>query len=458
MDERAIEHFLPAYIQPMTGPLDLTNPKEVVRMVSSITFEADDEMMKVGDGDNSWASPKFFLDVKKGDSEDHAIMLTNMLLGLGYDTYLCTGRALCTTFDEMTDEEVTGPSEDEHVWVMVRWPNKAVSHFETITGFEYRLEERWAGCEEEDSEDEDEPAGEVELGADGEARKEEEEEKFEVFFEADEMLAPEEIRPLDLLNDDVFIPDEASDSGDEYPDPLPERFPPYATLHTITNHENCWANVQYSLNPSKCMYEIDSAEQWRPFCSFDDGFTPDDLTKEAFYEDPQIAGRLKQGKANDLANKILFILKEGVRFHREKEMLDTDIWEFEPEADPPQPGNISQVLSKGLKLMEEQMIVEEDAEKSRVSRRLQLWKAEIQRCLPKNMGFEGIPINFSFSDAKRIKNRIIDRFEDWVLEESEDDSNFQFAFGACCCPYYCGVNSTWIYACKIRTLPPEEDE
>ncbi len=35
-------------------------------------------------------------------------------------------------------------------------------------------------------------------------------------------------------------------------------------------------------------------------------------------------------------------------------------------------------------------MVVEDAEKSRVSRRLQLWKAEIQRCLPKNMGFEGM--------------------------------------------------------------------
>ena len=106
--------------------------------------------------------------------------------------------------------------------------------------------------------------------------------------------------------------------------------------------------------------------------------------------------------------------------------------------------------------MEEQMVVEEDTEKARVGRRLQLWKAEIQRVLPKNMGFEGIPINFSFSDAKRIKNRIIDRFEEWVLEEAEDD--FQFVFGACCCPYYCGVNSTWIYACKIRPLPPEDDE
>ena len=63
-----------------------------------------------------------------------------------------------------------------------------------------------------------------------------------------------------------------------------------------------------------------------------------------FYDEPQIAGRLKQGKANDLAKKILHILKEGVRFCREKEMIDTNIWEFDPEADPPQPGNLEQVF------------------------------------------------------------------------------------------------------------------
>lgn len=185
-----------------------------------------------------------------------------------------------------------------------------------------------------------------------------------------------------------------------------------------------------------------------------------------FYDEPQIAGRLKQGKANDLAKKILHILKEGVRFCREKEMIDTNIWEFDPEADPPQPGNLEQVLSKGLKLMEEEMVVEEEEDLKRVRRRLQLWKAEIQRCIPKNCSFEGIPINFSFSDAKRIKNRILERFglyaeevdeKDRIMDMMDEDEEFQFAFGACCCPYYCGVNSTWIYLVKIKQQEPEED-
>lgn len=96
--------------------------------------------------------------MKKGASEDHAIMLTNMMLALGLDTYLCTGRAWVQYMDDQTDEMVEQVGDEEHVWVMVRWPDKAISFFETVSGFQYRLEERWVGCEEEDSEEDEAPA------------------------------------------------------------------------------------------------------------------------------------------------------------------------------------------------------------------------------------------------------------------------------------------------------------
>jgi len=289
------------------------------------------------------------------------------------------------------------------------------------------------------------------------------------FYEEDEVLDEAGIRPDDGLAAQLAMlqglgvgEDDGSESDDEYLEPLPERFPPYYSLHVICNHENVWANLQ-SLNPSKCSYEIDNPLLWKPFCSFDDGFTPDDKFKAQFYEDPQIPGRLKQDKANKLAATILAILKQGVQFRREKDMLDTLMFNFDPEAEEHWGGegpgpNTELVLAKGLKLMEEQMIVEEDAERSRVQRRLQGWRAEIQRCIPPNHDFEGIPINFSFSDAKRIKNRICDRFEEWVTEEDESEEPFMFYFGACCAPYYCAVNSTWIYACKVRPLPPGDDD
>lgn len=253
--------------------------------------------------------------------------------------------------------------------------------------------------------------------------------------------------------------DGSGSDGEEYLEPLPDRFPPYYSVHVLANAENVWANLQ-SLNPSKCSYEIDNPMFWKPFCSFDDNFTPEDKYKACFYDEPQIPSRLKADKANKLAKTILYVLKEGVRFAREKDMLDTEIFEFTEEMQDmePPPPNTEQVLSKGLKLMEEQLIVEEEAEQQRVARRLQAWRAEMQRSIPPNHNFEGKAINFSFSDAKRIKNRIVDRFEEWVMEEDESDEPFIFVFGACCAPYYCAVNSTWVFACKLRPLPEGDDE
>ena len=63
---------------------------QVFRMVVSVPYEEEPDTG--GGPEDCWASPKFFLDVKKGQSEDHAIFLANMFLGLGYDTYLAVGR------------------------------------------------------------------------------------------------------------------------------------------------------------------------------------------------------------------------------------------------------------------------------------------------------------------------------------------------------------------------------
>jgi len=81
-DERSVQHFLPKYLGPLQGPLDLQNPYEVFRMVVSVPYEEEPDTG--GGAEDCWASPKFFLDVKKGQSEDHAIFLANMFLGLGY--------------------------------------------------------------------------------------------------------------------------------------------------------------------------------------------------------------------------------------------------------------------------------------------------------------------------------------------------------------------------------------
>ena len=39
-----------------------------------------------------WSSPNYFMDVKKGASEDHAILQCNLFLGMGIDAYIAIGR------------------------------------------------------------------------------------------------------------------------------------------------------------------------------------------------------------------------------------------------------------------------------------------------------------------------------------------------------------------------------
>ena len=72
-----------------------------------------------------------FLDVKKGASEDHAILQCNLFLGLGLDAYLAIGR-------------LPGGVQ-QHVWVMTREPNGDIKFWETTKGEFYTLPGRWMG-------------------------------------------------------------------------------------------------------------------------------------------------------------------------------------------------------------------------------------------------------------------------------------------------------------------------
>lgn len=57
-----------------------------------ITWSDDQSTFKSERRKDVWQSPNFFLEVRKGDMEDHAILLCNLLLGLGMDAYVCVGR------------------------------------------------------------------------------------------------------------------------------------------------------------------------------------------------------------------------------------------------------------------------------------------------------------------------------------------------------------------------------
>ncbi|MCQ2819117.1 MAG: hypothetical protein MJ252_17785 [archaeon] len=98
----------------------INTPYEAARFVSLIPFERREN--PGGEKIELWHSVHTFLSVGKGDTEDHVVLLCDLLLGFGLDAYVAVGVA------------VNGP----HLWVITRAKlanNKySVIFWESLTG------------------------------------------------------------------------------------------------------------------------------------------------------------------------------------------------------------------------------------------------------------------------------------------------------------------------------------
>lgn len=98
----------------------MNTPYEGARFVSLIPFERREN--PGGEKIELWQSTHTFLSVLKGDVEDHAVLLCNILLGFGLDAYVAIGIS------------VNGP----HVWVITRSKldnkNYSTVFWESLTG------------------------------------------------------------------------------------------------------------------------------------------------------------------------------------------------------------------------------------------------------------------------------------------------------------------------------------
>jgi hypothetical protein len=94
-------HFLPKFVMELHPPSGIEDPYKLLNFVHCIEFaekpKIDYELL--GGGDRLvrnvwvWADPFFFLEKKKGDAKDHAVLLCSFLRGLGHDAYVCIGSA-----------------------------------------------------------------------------------------------------------------------------------------------------------------------------------------------------------------------------------------------------------------------------------------------------------------------------------------------------------------------------
>lgn len=133
-DQDAVEHLFCEYLSPQQPPTDMSDPMHIARMVRCVTWADDSVIFKKDSRKDVWQSPPFFMMMRQGDTEDHALLMCNLLLGLNLDAYVCVGR-------------LRGCSEREkrHVWVMTREPDGDVRIWETKTGTCLTLVERWYG-------------------------------------------------------------------------------------------------------------------------------------------------------------------------------------------------------------------------------------------------------------------------------------------------------------------------
>mmetsp|Transcript_45249 Transcript_45249/g.125472 ORF Transcript_45249/g.125472 Transcript_45249/m.125472 type:complete len:800 (+) Transcript_45249:3-2402(+) len=131
-DQDGNEHVYPEYLTAIMPPKDMNTPLKVARMVRMITWSDDEETFKNERRKDIWQTPPFFMEMRKGDMEDHALLLCNLFLGLNMDAYVCIGRLFGA-------KEL----EKRHVWVMTREKDASVRMWETSTGEGIILPDRW---------------------------------------------------------------------------------------------------------------------------------------------------------------------------------------------------------------------------------------------------------------------------------------------------------------------------
>ncbi|KAA6364665.1 MAG: hypothetical protein EZS28_039808, partial [Streblomastix strix] len=133
-NDESNDFFLPCFLtRNIALPKPLRHPRLLMRMVHAMTFAADAESFQgfaMADK-RIFMSPPFILSIRKGDDQDHSILLCSLLLSMGVDAYLCLGTAKSTG--------------QPHVWVITREFDGTVMFWETTRGLGLACKLRWKG-------------------------------------------------------------------------------------------------------------------------------------------------------------------------------------------------------------------------------------------------------------------------------------------------------------------------
>lgn len=498
VDEKLCFRFLPTFLTPIIPPRQLRDPLVLSRMIQCMTWAEDADIYK-GQSD-VWTSPNFFLDLRKGDAEDHAILMCNVMLGSGMDAYLCVG----TTRSGVRD----------YVWVMVREGDGSVSFWETTTAKRYVCPGRWDGLGQS-REDVDRIEIDVDefveysretlkaskdltkkrrkvkmasaVSSDGPegAKKDEtvgvlaaamspatpprKSAADVVFFDSDRCLPPKDVMagliPDSSINADTMFSsvDDSAGGNDAGGVALSPVSVPYSRLDVVFNHRNLWANVQ-DADPALIKYDLDDLSAWQPFVTTETKI-PDPAP---FYEVKPIGPKIAVTRGKAMQRLVFLELKSGYMVSRHKAGMETKI--FAP---------LLPILEEGLLVMEnlrvmnplvvdaikkktketaEELVkVEEEHERHVLSLKmkdlktanshydLDYWRGKLMASVPKGFEFQGTPMWFAYTDHKRIRKAVMERCD----YHQDSDEKVQFAMAAHIASYPHSVNSVWVYVAKL---------
>eukprot|EP00003_Mantamonas_plastica_P028349 TRINITY_DN639_c1_g1_i13.p1 TRINITY_DN639_c1_g1~~TRINITY_DN639_c1_g1_i13.p1 ORF type:complete len:827 (+),score=342.47 TRINITY_DN639_c1_g1_i13:1638-4118(+) len=231
---------------------------------------------------------------------------------------------------------------------------------------------------------------------------------------------------------------------------------PYETLDVVFNSENVWANIQHP-NPVRCMFDMDNPVKWSAFISFEDEESTS-LPKPSLLQTPtMIKQPLDEATVIDLENSILEEISEGIKTHRHGKSKKTEILDA-----------VSETLKKGLRFYEYDAIFKLDPEsepnaekrndmEAKLEKQVaefQNWQQAVTIDAPAAHNFMCVPINFFYTDAKKIRRELMERF-DW---HDRDDESVKFALSVKIFPYHGGSNSVWVYYAVMEPVKEDDDE
>ncbi|KAL7994077.1 putative CEP76, C2 domain-containing protein [Plasmopara halstedii] len=138
-DEEGRYRMMCKFIVPLRARKAVRSPSEAARFVCLLPYESNS--LAGGGNDEPWRSIPTILSTRKGNAQDHAILLASLLLGCGLDAYICIGTiSACKSASRFTrgsqdSNDDRGLAEVGHVWVLTRGTcTSDVFLWEAVTG------------------------------------------------------------------------------------------------------------------------------------------------------------------------------------------------------------------------------------------------------------------------------------------------------------------------------------